>query len=96
MTRAYRGDDLRELLGVASQHIHLFNGTIWRICSWRRRPCRRRNHRSMPYSADYEFITLPLGYDTLVGENGLKLSGGERQRISIARVILKNAPIPIL
>src|SRR5262249_40582452 len=44
-----------------------------------------------------EFIaSLPLGYDTLVGENGLKLSGGERQRISIARVILRDAPILIL
>ena len=45
----------------------------------------------------HDFITsLPLGYDTLVGENGLKLSGGERQRIAIARVVLKNAPILIL
>jgi len=45
----------------------------------------------------HDFIaTLPSGYDTLIGENGLLLSGGERQRLAIARVILKNAPILIL
>ena len=45
----------------------------------------------------HEFISsFPLGYDTLVGERGVKLSGGERQRVAIARAILKNAPILIL
>jgi ABC-type multidrug transport system fused ATPase/permease subunit len=39
---------------------------------------------------------MPAGYDTLVGENGLKLSGGERQRVAIARVVLKSAPILVL
>ena len=44
-----------------------------------------------------EFIaSLPEGYDTLVGEHGIKLSGGQRQRVAIARVILKNAPILVL
>jgi len=48
-------------------------------------------------SKAHDFITnLPNGYDTLVGERGMKLSGGERQRISLARAFLKNAPILVL
>jgi ATP-binding cassette subfamily C protein CydC len=96
--RAYRADDLRDLLGVVSQHVHLFNGTI-----------RDNLLLAKGDATDDEIIaacrqaqihvwitSLPAGYDTLVGENGLKLSGGERQRLAIARVILKNAPILIL
>jgi ATP-binding cassette subfamily C protein CydC len=96
--RAYHADDLRALLGVASQHIHLFNGTIRDNLLLAKGDATDDEISAACQSAQiHEFIAaLPLGYDTLVGENGLKLSGGERQRISIARVILKNAPILIL
>ena len=85
----YRGDDVRELLGVASQHTHLFNGTIRDNLLLAKGDATDEEIIAACRTAQiHEFIaSLPLGYDTLVGENGMKLSGGERQRISIARVI---------
>jgi ABC-type multidrug transport system fused ATPase/permease subunit len=96
--RAYHADDLRELLGVVSQHIHLFSGTIRDNLLLAKGDATDDEISAACRIAQVDdFIaSLPLGYDTLVGENGLKLSGGERQRIAIARVVLKNAPILIL
>lgn len=95
---AYRGDDARQLLGVAPQHPHLFNGTLRDNLLLAKGDATDNEISAACRAAQLEeFIaSLPAGYDTLVGENGLKLSGGERQRIAIARVILKKAPILIL
>ena len=94
----YRTDDVRDMFGVVSQHTYLFNTTI-----------RDNLLLAKPTATDAELVTvcqqaqlhefiadLPQGYDTLVGENGLRLSGGERQRLALARVMLKDAPLLIL
>lgn len=96
--RAYRTDDLRKRIGVALQHPYLFNGTLRDNLLLAKGDATAQELDTACRVAQLgELLTsLPLGYDTLVGENGLKLSGGEQQRLAIARVILKNAPIVIL
>lgn len=96
--RAYRADELRDCIGVVSQQVHLFNGTVRDNLLLAKGDATDREIISACAQAQlHGFIaSLPDGYDTLVGENGLRLSGGERQRIAIARVILKAAPILIL
>lgn len=96
--RAYRADDVRACLGVVSQHTHLFNGTLRDNFLLAKGDATDAEILAACRTAQLEeFIgNVPLGLDTLVGENGMKLSGGERQRVAIARVILKNAPIVIL
>lgn len=96
--RDLAADETRALVGVVAQHAHLFNTSV-----------RDNLFLANPDASDEELIAacqqadlhefvlgLPEGYDTLVGENGLKLSGGERQRLAIARTILKGAPLLIL
>ncbi len=96
--REYRADDVRQMMGVVSQQVHLFNATVQDNLLLANPDATDEQIRAVCRQAQlHDFIeTLPLGYDTLVGENGVLLSGGERQRLAIARVILKNAPILIL
>jgi subfamily B ATP-binding cassette protein MsbA len=89
---------LREKIGLVAQDTFLFNDTVASNISYGRREISREAVRSAAQSAlAAEFIErLPQGYETLIGERGVKLSGGQRQRIAIARALLKNAPILIL
>ncbi len=96
--REIRREALRANIGIVQQDVFLFNGTI------------RENIAYGDFTADDSRITeaakkanihdyimsLPDGYDTNVGERGVKLSGGQKQRISIARAFLKNPPVLIL
>jgi ATP-binding cassette, subfamily B, bacterial len=90
--------DLREQIGVVSQETFLFNGTILDNLRFGRPGATRREIEEMARAACvHEFVAgLPEGYDTHVGERGVKLSVGEKQRISIARALLKNPPVLVL
>lgn len=80
------------------QNVYLFNDTIRaNICFGKPDATEEEMIEAAKKARCHEFITaLPQGYDTVVGEGGGTLSGGEKQRISIARAILKNAPVIIL
>lgn len=89
---------LRHNIGMVQQDVYLFSGTVYENILYGRPDATRDEVISAAKAADaHEFITeLADGYDTYVGERGLKLSGGQKQRISIARLFLKNPPILIL
>ena len=91
-------DSLRGNIGMVSQNVFLFDGTIRDNISYARPDATLDEIITAAKKANiHEFITtLPEGYDTEVGERGVKLSGGQRQRISIARVFLKNPKLLIL
>jgi ATP-binding cassette subfamily B protein len=90
--------NLREQIGVVSQETFLFNGTILDNLRFGRPEASRAEIEKMARGACvHEFVSaLPEGYDTHVGERGVKLSVGEKQRISIARALLKNPPVLVL
>ena len=89
---------LREQIGLVTQQTILFNDTVRNNIAYGRQQCSDQEIIDAAKAANaHDFITrLPQGYETLIGEQGVKLSGGERQRLSIARALLKNAPILIL
>ena len=89
---------LRENIGVVAQDVYLFSGSIRENIAYGRKDATDEEIKNAAVLAGaHEFISsLPNGYDTYVGERGVKLSGGQKQRISIARVFLKNPPILIL
>jgi len=88
---------LREAIGIVPQDTVLFNDTIYHNIQYARPGASEGEVRRAAQLANiHEFIeSLPQGYDTVVGERGLKLSGGEKQRVAIARVVLKNPRIVV-
>jgi ATP-binding cassette subfamily B protein len=91
-------NSLREQIAVIPQDIMLFNRTIGENMSYAKPNASKEEVIEASKKAYiHTFIqNLPQGYETLVGERGVKLSGGQRQRVGIARAILKNAPVLIL
>jgi len=96
--RGYKLADLRNQFAVVHQETVLFSTTVAENIRFARPNAAMDEVVAAAKAAKaHDFITgLPNGYDTLVGERGMKLSGGERQRISLARAFLKNAPILVL
>jgi subfamily B ATP-binding cassette protein MsbA len=96
--RDIRVESLRSLIGIVTQQTILFNDTVRNNIAYgnMEKPFEEVVKAAQAAYADGFIQNLPKGYDTVIGEQGVKLSGGERQRISIARAVLKNAPILIL
>jgi ATP-binding cassette subfamily B protein len=91
-------DSLRRQISIVLQDVFLFHGTVREnILFGRPDAAEQEIIRAAKIANAHEFISsLPDGYETLIGERGIKLSGGQKQRISIARAVLKDAPILIL
>ncbi len=96
--RDYRISDVRAQYGIVLQEAVLFSDSIRQNIAYARPDAKEDDIVAAAKAANaHDFImALPQGYDTTVGERGMRLSGGERQRISIARAFLKDAPILVL
>jgi ATP-binding cassette subfamily B protein len=96
--RAVTQESLRAAIGMVPQDTVLFNDTIYYNIAYGRPEASREEVEAAARAARiHDFISrLPHGYETTVGERGLKLSGGEKQRVGIARTLLKDPPILIL
>jgi ATP-binding cassette, subfamily B, bacterial MsbA len=95
--RDYQLTSLREQIALVSQEVVLFNDTIRANIAFGREVSSAEIEEAARAAHVLEFVQdLPAGLDTIVGDRGVLLSGGQRQRISIARALLKNAPILIL
>ncbi len=91
-------ESLRQNIGMVAQDVFLFTGTVYENIAYGKEGATREEVERAALDANiHEFIlSLPEGYDTYIGERGVKLSGGQKQRISIARAFLKDPAILIL
>jgi len=89
---------LRDQISMVMQDVFLFNGTVFENIAYGKEDATLDEViKSAKIACAHDFIMeLPNGYDTVVGERGVKLSGGQKQRLAIARAVLKNSPILIL
>ena len=96
--REYRLKSLRENLALVTQETFLFNDTIWNNIGFGKKGASRDEILQAAKAAHVNFFVENLddGYETVIGERGVRLSGGQRQRIAIARAILRDAPILVL
>jgi ATP-binding cassette subfamily B protein len=97
-TKTLKIEDLRKNISMVLQDVFLFNGTLEDNIRFGKPQASNEEVIAAAKSANaHEFImSFPEGYDTRIGERGIKLSGGQKQRISIARALLKDAPVLIL